>query len=283
MKQKRNYMAVILCSLLTVVLLLVAFGTPSFVNSIYDTRMLGQINTRKVAFNTYELAYEHFPEKLHAIGGMSDMVLENVRIIEESSSVSNEELTEIALREVQRLLNDGLGANVHFTEENLYLRKLCTVLGRDHANGENVLGARFYKLIYELGTDKDSEDIIYYDAEGGVMTTLTLYLDEEHHKLYAFVLENATWNQLGQVTERGLSVVPLLDYWEVEDYYEVVYLENTVSESWNENKRYHMELSGDTMFFGGDSAQLSLWSEMLLSLDKSHGNLRMGVSAEWLE
>lgn len=301
---RRSYITTVVTGLLIACLLAAAFGAPVIINAVYDARMQGQVNSREVRLNTYELAYEHFAEKLYALGGMlqNGMAVENIRLLEDEGSLPGSELTALASQEVEVLLNQGLGMNIHFTEDNLRLRKLCTVLGRDTVNGENMLsGVRFYKLIYDLGEQTEEEyggitnSIAQTDVASG---QLTLYLDAEFYKLYAFTLENVSQEQLQATAEQALELEKLgtkaekvlrqeqenitqlfLEYWGAGAYYDIDLVYDT-GENWQAEKGYYGYYFNSRLYLKED-AYLDVWMSVTAGQGGYDGNAAGGVFWEW--
>lgn len=294
MMGKKKHLTAVLCSLLMGCLLVLAFNVPTWVNTIYDSRMLGKINERQVQVEIYQPIYNHFPEKLHSMVGEGGRIAEQVQVLEDETAISNEALTELAQQEVQALINEGLELRLQLEPENLILRKLSTILYRDYGSDETMLsGVRMYKLVYRLSAEEEAElpeqaedtwamerEKMGYeitDVEVSTATSqLTLYMDEEYHKLYGFYLETGEADRVGLTREKELTWGEVLAYWGVEEYYDV-YLENMSYDAW-EQKSSMGEGTYDNLVFAEDGASLPLWMEKILLLEEGGGYLRMGVS-----
>lgn len=292
MKNKRIHVTAIFSGLLLLGLLVLAFGVPAWVNAIYDSRMLGKMNSRRVQVEIYQPSYNHFPEKLHSMVGEGGRSAEQVRVLEDEMAISNEALTELAQQEVQTLINEGLGMQLQLLPENLMLRKLSTILYRDYGSDETMLsGVRMYKLVYRLSVEEDigepeedkwttvQENVAegLTDAAVSYATNqLTLYMDEEYHKLYGFYLETDDAERMGLTLEKELTWGEVLEYWGVEAYYDV-YLENESYNVWKE-KDIVGEVTYDNLVFAEDGNSLQLWMEKMVLPKKGNGYLRLGVS-----
>lgn len=265
MKKKRKHWGWGLLYIALVGMLLAgAFYVPEILTRLQDRHTLGQVNTQLVELNTYKLSYENFGEKLHTIARAvaEGTIIDTIQLIEDSSAVSNEELTEFAMQEVEELLNARLGMNICLSLEDLESRELYSIFSRNTGGSENLVsGIQFYKLTYDLS-----------EAYGGPNMYLVLYLDAEFHKLYAFCVDTmaaqvatefgvfATEEAKYALREREEYLTnALLDYWELtEDYrvsiqsYDAYGAAEKVGGLWGE----------DYVIFEEDSSQITIIREV---------------------
>lgn len=228
----KKYGATVLGMLLLIVLLVGAFVVPGIINRVYDSRILGQINMQEVSLSTYELTYDSFEEKLHTIGraiseGSTINLIELSEDMSSEQTLSDEELTEVVRQEVDILLNQYLGMDISISSDELWLRRLFTVFGNSSGNTENILsGIQVYRLNYVVnaGTDKD-----------GVI--LSLFMDTEFHKIYAFALENGSYYFAEPFMYRQEEISDILvDYWEIEQKH-TLYNNNDEAAYWENSQK----------------------------------------------
>ncbi len=283
MQKKRGRIMTVLSVLLLAGLLLGAFYVPGLINSFYDKRTMGQINTKKLEFDLYEPAYASFEEKLHVIGmAVEDgAVLELIEITKEQSeydmgtwkmgelteilteesesSMEYGELTEESVRrEIELLIKEGLKIELDMDQFCLKSSKLYTVFGSGKDSGNVLSGIQVYELLY-IPEEMIKSGLVA--ADSGYYAGLVLYVDAQFHKIYAFMMQETmgfTDFDYGYIEESGTQV--LLDYWGIGEKYPVDSLTEEYGDRWKADGNW-CGLSYENLFFG-ENAQLALWKEV---------------------
>lgn len=257
---RKRYGATVLGVLLLMVLLAGAFTVPIIINHIYDSRTLGQVNQQEINLSTYEFTYQSFEEKLRTIGraiseGTNTELIEISQNISEGQSVSNAELVQKAAREVDLLLNDIMGLNISIQEDGLYERRLFTIWGQSADNAENMLsGINVYKLSFGVIT-ADKKEVV-----------LSLYMDAEFYKIYAFALENTSADSGSFFIDLKARISEMLcEYWELEQDYML-----TQREEYTGNEMVYWDSDNNWSGYGEDilvyedGVSLYLLSELIV-------------------
>lgn len=283
MQKRRIRIMTVLSVLLLAVLLFGAFYVPGLINSFYDKRTMGQINTKKLEFDLYEPAYASFEEKLHVIGmAVEDgAVLELIEIAKEQSEYDmgtwkTGELAETAIeeyggsmeygelaeesvrREIELLIKEGLKIELDMDRFCLKSSKLYTVFGSGKDSGNVLSGIQVYELLYvpEILIEPGLTA-----TDSGHYAGLVLYVDAQFHKIYAFMIQETmgfTDFDYSYIEESGTRV--LLDYWGIGKKYPVDSLTEEYQDRWKADGNW-CGLSYENLFFG-ENAQLALWKEV---------------------
>lgn len=142
---------------------------PRYYYQHYDNSTLNQVTFTDIDVRTYETSYDSFIEKLHALARVfsdHEDLLQAVQVNELGSEMSRSELTKIANRELKKLKEcNEIDDNMSFKKKNLILHERYVVY--QASQKDNFKGISIWKLVYENKKRK-----------------LTLYLDEEYHKIY---------------------------------------------------------------------------------------------------
>lgn len=141
---------------------------PEYYNSLYDQNMLNQPVFTDVTVSTYETSYDSFIKKLHAMakvqckGGR----LRAVRTNELELSMDKNQLTKILRKELKKMKEqDVLDLGKKPQVKHLVCHERYTIYAPE--DDEGMKGISCWKLVYE----NSRRDI-------------TVYLDEEYHKIY---------------------------------------------------------------------------------------------------
>ncbi len=219
------------CILLVVILTVGAFLAPRMINSLYDANTLMQIEYMDMELSTYEVAYSDFEEKLKTIGSIAAYGEEFaiLPVDETAQAVSDQELTDIAAQEMRDLFSMqsfpcGEGWWCELTEENLSAREKDTLyVPRRIGSQENeflqeIPPLEFWALTFEI-TEGQAKNLIREKTEeweaqrkekgytdvivangvtdedyilNSIPKRLTVILDAEFYKIYAFTLSGAS-------------------------------------------------------------------------------------------
>ncbi len=268
-------------------LLLLAFGVPDLLMRLEDRHSIGQVNTRKLEMDTYELTYHNFAEKLYtiAVAGTEGIATQLIQMPDDEMEISNEELTEYIVQEADELFEKMWGTKIMLQADELVKREFYMMYG--DAGKNNLLpGIYVYRLVYMtewLGCDN---------------VEVEFFLDAQFHKLYRFSVNNQKtnivmgeekdfWEKIMRAQEQALDVVLPLDvlayYWELENSYSVEYKGEEFY--WEEKKNMWGKGAGDALLLQEKNGTivpampLSVWSYLTLS-EFNIFYLEMGV---WLE
>lgn len=267
-------------------LLLLAFGVPDLLMRLEDRHSIGQVNTKKLEMDTYELTYHNFAEKLYtiAVAGAEGIATQLIQMPDDVKEISNEELTEYVVQEADELFEKMWGTKIELHADEIVKREFYMLHGD---NGKNLLpGFYVYRLVYMtewLGCDN---------------VEVEFFLDAQFHKLYRFSVNNQYTNigmkedtvfgqSIMRAQEETLDVVLPLDilvqYWELENSYSVEYKGEEFY--WEEKKELWGKGAGDTLLLQEKNGTivptmpLSVWSYLTRAeFDLYH--MEMGV---WLE
>lgn len=154
----------ILC---VVILLGLAVIFPKYYARFYDNNTLNKVSFTNININTYETSYETFSEKMYALAEAhaKKSPLRAVRMNDSGLNPGKKELTKIANKEWGKLVDYGVinqELKPKLKAKKLTLSERYTIYGED-----TLQGISCWKLVYEL-SDK----------------TVTMYLDEEFHKIF---------------------------------------------------------------------------------------------------
>ncbi len=154
-------------------ILYAAFAFPQYYCRFRDKNTLNNANYMDINVNTYETDYASFPEKIHALARayyagapLGDMPLRAVQVNEPGVGMDQKELTSIVNDEFMTLYKEGsLPQKLKANAKKMTLSQRYTIY---EANPKNDFkGISCWKLIY-----------------ASKKRTITLYLDEEYHKIY---------------------------------------------------------------------------------------------------
>lgn len=146
---------------------------PKYYNLFYDNKTLNQVTYMDSALSTYEVSYDSFYEKLHAIAlcNYQDKTLHSVKVKEVETSIDNKKLTEIVKGEIKTLHKEGIiGRKIALNTKELSLREMYTLYIAD--DEETLKGINYWKIMY------DSEEY-----------SITIFLDTEYHKIYGIQIK----------------------------------------------------------------------------------------------
>lgn len=177
-RQKLQQTAFTLLGILFVgALFCLAVAFPTYYGMIYDKNTLNKVNYTDIKINTYETSYETFPEKIHSFARVysEEGIIHAIRISEPENWMSRQELTDIANRELRTIKNnDMMGAiqneKITLKEKKLSVCERYTIYKTQ--NQDDLQGISFWKLTYKKAKKN-----------------ITLYLDEEFHKIYYLDIE----------------------------------------------------------------------------------------------
>ena len=165
-RQKRYMVFGILC---VVSLFGIAMIIPDYYSRLYDRRTLNRIAFTDTRITTYEASYDSFREKLHAIAkgwSQKSSELRAVRTNELEQGMDQDELTKIVGDELKKLYEYKIvHKKIKPKKKNLLQCERYTVYETKETEG--MKGISIWKLVYENGE-----------------RTVTVYLDEEYHKIY---------------------------------------------------------------------------------------------------
>lgn len=150
-------------------LFLLALVFPKYYYRRYDENILNVVTYTDMHVDTYEVSYDSFVEKLHVITRVyhDKGTIQAVRLSELGTGMNKASLTKIANQELKKLRKQ----NVLVGEEPpLKLKKKQMVLCERYVFYGSV---NCWKLVYDNNTWK-----------------VTLYLDEEYHKIYYVAKSN---------------------------------------------------------------------------------------------
>lgn len=270
-------------------LLFAAFYVPKQLLIWKDKQTLEQINRQTLEMDTYELEYHNFAEKLFAISGaMKEQIPTQLILMPDDRKVSDEELTEYVMQEVDVLLEKMWEEDIILLPADLKTRELYMMFGNSQEESNNALaGIYLYRLVYVtkwLGYDN---------------VEFEFFIDEQFHKLYRFSVNTFSSNTAPESTEKlvemmkmarkkGLeNILPmnmLLEYWELENSYQVDGVQENAF-NWQEENMVWGIGSEDTVFLTerdglvGPAFGLPVWRYLMYN-EFALFHMQMGV---WLE
>lgn len=145
-----------------------AFVFPKYYCLFNDKKTLNKLNYMDISVNTYETAYSSFAEKIHALARVTrtGKSLQAMQINEPGMETSKKELTDILNEEITELYkNNVIPQKINLSEKKNSLSQRYTIYEADKKNGFK--GISCWKLVYS-----------------GPKRNVTVYLDEEYHKIY---------------------------------------------------------------------------------------------------
>lgn len=221
-------------------LLMAAFFVPEWFVKMQDESSLGQEKAKKLEMNAYELTYHNFAEKLYLIADSEAQGAPMQVVQMPDSEVTDEELTEYVEHEIDILLEPILDVSLSVKSEELKERKLYMLYSSMPGEISNAFaGIYVYKLTYVI------EGFGYDNME------LTFMLDSEFYKLYGFHINTLLSDtslvslskmntQLVNAKEGGLDEVlsldRLIEYWELEENYDLEEVKGEKEQFWVEKK-----------------------------------------------
>lgn len=156
------------------VLFFVARIVPEYYCRIYDKSTLDKVSSIDINVNTFETSYESFIEKIYALAraNAGKNGLRAVRMNEIGIEMDRSELTEIANAELAKLSeNKVLSKKIKLKEKQMSLCERYTIYETNEA--DSLQGISCCKLGYESKN-----------------RSVTMYLDEEYHKIYYLEVQN---------------------------------------------------------------------------------------------
>lgn len=173
-KSKVRQLVCTVCGIACVgAILYVAFVFPKYYCQFRDRKTLNKANYMDININTYETDYASFPEKIHALARsyyagdpLRGIALRAVLVNEPGAGMDQKELTGIVNNELITLYKEGI------------------LPQKIKANAKKLTLSQRY-TIYETNPQKDFKGIscwkLIYTSKKRI---ITLYLDEEYHKIY---------------------------------------------------------------------------------------------------
>ena len=234
-----------------------------------DKQILEQINRKTLDMDTYELKYRNFAEKLFSIAGvMTEQIPAQLILMPDDVKVSDEELTEYVVQEVDALLEKMWEEDILLESEDLKTRELYMMFGSNQEESSNALaGIYLYRLVYVT-------DWLDYDN-----VEFEFFIDEQFHKLYRFFVSTFGSN-IAPESAKGLLekvilapkkgidlILPmnlLVEYWELENNYQIDGIQQDEF-SWQEEYSFWGMGSEDKVFlterdeFVGPAFGLPVW------------------------
>ena len=160
------------------VILCTAFVFPKYYCLFNDKKTLNKLNYMDISVNTYETAYSSFAEKIHALARVTTAgnSLQAIQVNEPEMETSKKELTDIVNEEITELYkNDVIPQKINLTEKKNSLSQRYTIYETNKQN--SFKGISCWKLVYS-----------------GPKRTVTIYLDEEYHKIYYLKIQHKNTN-----------------------------------------------------------------------------------------
>lgn len=230
-------------------LLLAAFFVPEWFVKMKDESSLGQEKAIKLEMNTYELTYHNFAEKLYLIANYETMGIVMQAVQVPDNEVTDEELTEYVVQEIDALLEPVLDISLSVKPEELMEREQYMLYGNMPGETSNAFaGIYFYKLTYVIeGFGYDNFELVFL-------------LDSEFHKLYGFSMNTLKSNTIppesnklntrlisaeDQGLDAALPLDKLIDYWELEENYHLEVVKDEKDQFWKEKKFAWGRYAGD--------------------------------------
>lgn len=162
----------IICTVLGItcvgIVLYAAFAFPKYYCRFNDSKTLNKLNYMDISVSTYETAYSSFAEKIHALARITSdgKSLQAVQINDAEMETSKKELTDIVNEEFINLYKyNVLPQKTKVSEKRNSLSQRYTIY--EAGKKSNFKGISYWKLVYSSSKK-----------------TVTVYLDEEYHKIY---------------------------------------------------------------------------------------------------
>ncbi len=168
MKKTKQILFTITGIVFTIVLFLFAMYFPKYLNAFFDEKTLNNVTRRNLNLKTYEISYNSFYEKLHAIARCKKEELHVVAVQEAEAKKEKEKITKIIQREID-LLSQGsnfMFRNITLKPSNFVSCETFTLYSS--GDTERLKGITYWKILYK----KKKETFLFY-------------MDEEYHKIYA--------------------------------------------------------------------------------------------------
>lgn len=194
-KRKRKQMYMTAIGIFCVALLFVlALIFPKYYYQHYDNDMLNRVTYTDIHVDSFEVSYDSFVEKLHVITKMfhTKGVMQAVRVSELGAGMNKASLTKIANQELSKLRKQ----NVLVSEVKLKRLKKKELVSYERYVFCGSVSC--WRLVYENDNRR-----------------VTLYLDEEYHKIY--YLEKSGANSSAS-NHSGSADVPVDLGYEVDGY-----------------------------------------------------------------
>ncbi|MDE6851015.1 MAG: hypothetical protein K2J67_00800 [Lachnospiraceae bacterium] len=159
------------CGIISVGLLLyVAIRFPEYYCTYTDKNTLNNLVTTDIQVQTYETAYTSFAEKIHALAQArgSGIILNAVRMNETEVNPGRKEMTRIIRKEFKKMKETAIILTAFKPKaKNMITCERYTIFAANEH--DSLKGISCWKVEYE-----------------SKKRTITLYLDEEYHKIYYF-------------------------------------------------------------------------------------------------
>ena len=210
MKRAKQVLFTITGIVFTIVLFLFAMYLPKYLNAFLDQKTLNHVTQRNLNLKTYELSYNSFYDKLHAIARCKKEELHVVPVQETGIVKEKEKLTKIVQKEINLLSQDGniMLNGVKLKPSNFVSCETFTLYSS--GDTERMKGITYWKILYQKKRE-----------------TFLFYLDEEYHKIYALEVARKE-DSIISIFEGGLGTVKvgyadvednLMRLWELSGYY----------------------------------------------------------------
>ena len=210
MKRAKQVLFTITGIAFTIVLFLFAMYLPKYLNAFFDQKTLNHVTQRNLNLKTYELSYNSFYDKLHAIARCKKEELHVVPVQETGIVKEKEKLTKIVQKEINLLSQDGniMLNGVKLKPSNFVSCETFTLYSS--GDTERMKGITYWKILYQKKRE-----------------TFLFYLDEEYHKIYALEVARKE-DSIISAFEGGLGTVQvgyvdvednLMRLWELSGYY----------------------------------------------------------------
>lgn len=148
---------------------MLAMTFPKYYTSYTDKKLFGSMEYVGASYNAYEVTYDSFVEKLHAVGKMVAAGGANsVRLSDREADLNYKNINKIIKKEFKDLL-----------EHELLYRKI-------RLRARKIISCEKYMLYPSSGKDDIKAityiKVVYKNKKGNI----EVYLDEEYHKIYEF-------------------------------------------------------------------------------------------------
>ncbi len=168
MKKRKQIFLTVMGIAFTIFLFLFAMYFPGYLNAFFDEKTLDNVTRRNLNLKTYELSYNSFYEKLHAIARCKKEELHVVAVQETEAKQEREKITKIIQREIALLSQESniMFHNITLKPSNFVSCETFTLYSS--GDTERLKGITYWKIMYQ----KKKETFLFY-------------MDEEYHKIYA--------------------------------------------------------------------------------------------------
>jgi len=197
MKKRKQIFLTITGIAFTIFLFLFAMYFPRYLNAFFDEKTLNNVTRRNLNLKTYEISYDSFYEKLHAIARCKKEELHVVDVQKAEAKQEKEKITKIIQREIALLSQESniMFRNITLKPSNFVSCETFTLYSS--GDTERLKGITYWKIMYR----KKKETFLFY-------------MDEEYHKIYALEVtrkENNIFNYDGSNAE-GLMDAEQMGY-----------------------------------------------------------------------